>query len=43
VSLRPHLDRHLAEPFITPAQLDRWQDAVDALLRHGLFRPPEAE
>lgn len=43
VSLRPHLDRHLAEPFITPSQLDRWQEAVDALLRHGLFRRPEDE
>ena len=43
VSLRPHLDRHLAEPFITPAQLERWQKAVDALLREGLFRRPVAE
>jgi hypothetical protein len=43
ISLRPHLDRHLAEPFITPAQLDRWQQAVDALLRDGLFKAPVTE
>lgn len=43
ISLRPHLDRHLTQPFIMPAQLDRWQSAVDMLLRHGLFRPPPTE
>lgn len=43
ISLRPHLDRHLSEPFITPAQLDRWRIAVDALLREGLFRRPATE
>jgi AcrR family transcriptional regulator len=41
ISLRPHLDRHLAEPFISPTQLDRWQKAVDTLLREGLFRRPD--
>ena len=40
ISLRPHLDRHLAEPLITPAQLQRWQSAVDTLLRDGLFQRP---
>lgn len=43
ISLRPHLDRHLAEPLITPSQLDRWQAATDALLREGLFRRPDSE
>lgn len=43
ISLRPHLDRHLSEPLITPAQLDRWQLAVDMLLREGLFRPLPGE
>jgi AcrR family transcriptional regulator len=43
ISLRSHLDRHLAEPFITPGQLDRWQKAVDALLRDGLFQRPVTE
>lgn len=43
VSLRPHLDRHLPEPFITPNQLNRWRDATDALLREGLFRRPDSE
>lgn len=38
ISLRHHLDRHLAEPFTNPRQLDRWQRAVDTLLREGLFR-----
>lgn len=40
VSLRSHIDRHLPEPLITPAQLQRWQAAVDSLLREGLFRRP---
>ncbi len=40
VSLRAHLDRHLPEAFTTPAQLERWQVATDALLREGLLRQP---
>jgi AcrR family transcriptional regulator len=43
ISLRSHLDRHLAEPLISPGQLARWQKAVDALLRGGLFRRPVSE
>ncbi|WP_041783221.1 TetR/AcrR family transcriptional regulator [Mycolicibacterium chubuense] len=43
ISLRPHLDRHLAEPLLAPAQLQRWQRAVDTLLREGLFRRPDGE
>lgn len=43
ISLRQHLDRHLAEPFITPTQLDRWRNATDSLLREGLFRAPSTE
>jgi hypothetical protein len=43
ISLRPHLDRHLAESLLAPAQLQRWQAAVDTLLREGLFRRPTAE
>jgi AcrR family transcriptional regulator len=39
VSLRAHIDRHLPEPFTTPAQLQRWQTAVNSLLREGLFEP----
>lgn len=38
ISLRAHLDRHLPEPFTSPSQVDRWQDAVNTLLRDGLFR-----
>jgi AcrR family transcriptional regulator len=33
--LRGHIERHLPEPFTTPAQLQRWQDAVNKLLRGG--------
>lgn len=36
--LRPHIDRHLPEPFDTPAQLHRWQMAVNTLLRQGQLR-----
>lgn len=43
ISLKPHLDRHLAEPLTSPAQLERWQRAVDSLLREGLFRRPSSE
>lgn len=38
ISLRSHLDRHLPQPFTSPGQVDRWQDAVNTLLREGLFR-----
>jgi AcrR family transcriptional regulator len=33
--LRGHIERQLPESFTTPAQLQRWQDAVNALLRGG--------
>jgi hypothetical protein len=36
--LRGHTERQLAEPFTSPTQLDRWQSAVNELLREGLFR-----
>nr|WP_231976646.1 TetR/AcrR family transcriptional regulator [Mycobacterium sp. E740] len=36
--LRGHVERHLEEPFDSPAQLQRWQDAVNALLRNGQMR-----
>lgn len=36
--LRAHIERHLPEPFETPAQLARWQTATDALLRDGQMR-----
>lgn len=40
ISLRTHIDRHLPEPLTTPSQLNRWQLAVDSLLREGMFRQP---
>jgi AcrR family transcriptional regulator len=36
--LRGHIERQLPESFTTPAQLERWQDSVNTLLREGLFR-----
>ena len=39
ISLRAHLDRHLPAPFTSEGQVDRWQHAVNSLLREGLFRP----
>lgn len=37
--LRPHLDRHLPQPFSTPAQMHRWEESVNTLLREGHLRP----
>lgn len=39
ISLRTHVDRHLPAPLTDPVQLERWQRAVDTLLRDGLFVP----
>lgn len=36
--LRPHIERHLGEPFFTAGQLQRWDDAVTKALREGQFR-----
>ena len=36
--LRGHIERQLPEPLTTPSQLQRWQAAVNMLLRDGLFR-----
>ncbi len=38
VIMRRHIDRHLPEPFVSPGQLQRWRDAVNALLEHGQIR-----
>ena len=38
VILRTHIERHLPEPFDTPAQLQRWDAAVTALIREGQMR-----
>jgi AcrR family transcriptional regulator len=37
--MRGHIDRQLPEPLTAPAQLERWQQSVNMLLRDGLFRP----
>lgn len=36
--LRTQIERHLPEPLTTPAQLQRWEHAVSALIRHGQLR-----
>jgi AcrR family transcriptional regulator len=38
--LRGHLERQVPQAFTTPAQLQRWQNSADTLLRDGLFRRP---
>jgi TetR/AcrR family transcriptional regulator, regulator of cefoperazone and chloramphenicol sensitivity len=38
--LRPHIERHLGEPFFTPNQLQRWDESVTKALREGFFRQP---
>jgi AcrR family transcriptional regulator len=38
IILRGHIERQLPESFTAPAQLQRWQDSVNTLLRDGLFR-----
>jgi AcrR family transcriptional regulator len=43
ISLRPHIERHLAAPFTAPAQLERWETATSSLLREGLFRRPPGD
>jgi AcrR family transcriptional regulator len=39
IIMRGHIERQLPELFTSPAQLERWQDSVNTLLREGLFRP----
>jgi AcrR family transcriptional regulator len=38
--LRGHIERQIPGAFSTPEQLDRWQESVNTLLRHGLFPQP---
>lgn len=37
--LRSHIERHIPEPFTSPTQLERWDDAVITLIRRGQMRP----
>jgi hypothetical protein len=39
--LRGHIERQIPDAFSAPAQLERWQESVNTLLREGLF-PPQA-
>ncbi|EHB57720.1 regulatory protein TetR [Mycolicibacterium rhodesiae JS60] len=38
IILRRHIDRHLPEPLSTTAQLRRWEESVNTLLRYGQFK-----
>jgi TetR/AcrR family transcriptional regulator, regulator of cefoperazone and chloramphenicol sensitivity len=38
VLLRDAIERHLPQPFFTPAQLERWNAASNALFREGAYR-----
>ena len=33
--LRPHIERHLPEPFVIRTQLQRWDAAATRLIREG--------
>jgi AcrR family transcriptional regulator len=39
VLFEPAISRQLAEPFFTPAQLERWNTATTELYRHALIKP----
>lgn len=38
IMLRSHIARHIEGAFSTPAELQRWDAAVTAMIRHGQFR-----
>ncbi len=38
--LRGHIERQVPGAFSEPAQLERWQESVNTLLRQGLFQQP---
>ncbi|MCF6387039.1 TetR/AcrR family transcriptional regulator [Mycobacterium sp. MBM] len=41
--LRPHIERHLPDSFVTRSQLERWDAAVTRLIRQGQVRDPAAD
>jgi hypothetical protein len=41
--LRGHIERQVPDAFTAPAQLERWQESVNTLLREGLFPQPGNE
>jgi len=43
VLLKDAIDRHLPQPFFTPAQLERWNAASNALFREGTYRATPAD
>lgn len=43
IMLRAHIARHIDGAFTTPAELQRWDASVTALIRHGQFTSDPAE
>ncbi|OMC51934.1 TetR family transcriptional regulator [Mycolicibacterium fortuitum] len=43
IMLRSHIARHVDEAFTTPAELQRWDASVTALIRHGQFTADPTE
>ncbi|KLI09139.1 hypothetical protein A5731_09235 [Mycolicibacterium conceptionense] len=43
ILLRSHIARHIDGAFTTPAELQRWDASVTALIRHGQFTADPAE
>jgi AcrR family transcriptional regulator len=43
IMLRSHIARHIDGAFTTPAELQRWDASVTALIRHGQFTADPAE
>ncbi len=39
VLMREAIERHLPAPFTDPEELDRWNQATNALFQRGLYRP----
>ncbi|MEE6165617.1 MULTISPECIES: TetR/AcrR family transcriptional regulator [unclassified Mycolicibacterium] len=39
IMLRAHIARHIEGAFSTPAELQRWDASVTAMIRHGQFKP----
>lgn len=43
IMLRSHIARHIDGAFTTPAELQRWDASVTAMIRHGQFTSDPAE
>jgi AcrR family transcriptional regulator len=43
VLFEPAISRQLPQPFFSPGQLERWNEATTALYRHALLKPSRTE